>query len=445
MSLDDVVNLSITALSTAPSRQGFGTPLIMAVHGKPDTLLEYASPKEVSDDGFALTSPLYRLAQVLFSQNPKPAKILVGKRSLPYTQTVTLSPLKTTEGYHYTFTLVDTAGVSTAIDYTVLAGATTATIGTALAALLDPATDITAASVSGVITLTGVAGKLFNLKGLPSPSILEVADTTADPGIATDLAAVETADADTWYAVLFDHTSKLSAVAAAAWIEARRKIAFYNSTDSEILKSAVTNDLASTLKAANYARSATLFSQQELLNYSAAGWVGRMLPTDPGYATWCYKTIKGIAADKFTGTQITQLKNKNCNFYTVKGGVSVTMKGLSAFGEYLDITHGTDALYAGIQEEIFGRLAEADKVPYTDSGVDQIRNKLSAVLTRFSKPKSPGGPTFLDPARPPVITFPKVADVSLQDRAARSLPDGTFTANLAGAIHDVQITGALTV
>lgn len=445
MSLDDVVDLQISANSAAPTRQGFGTPLIMAVHALPDVLAEFATLPELVDAGHALTSPVYRLAQVVFSQEPRPSRILVGKRSLPYTQTVTLTPIKTTQGYHYKFTLVDPAGVSTAIDYTVLAGATPTTIGTALAALLDPATDVTAVSASGVITLTCAAGKLFNLKGLPPPAVLEVQDTSADPGIATDLAAVETEDADTWYLVLFDHTSKLSAVTAAAWIEARRKLALYNSSDSEILKANVTNDLASTLKGSNYARSATLFAASEMLCYSAAGWAGRMLPTPPGYATWFGKTIKGVPTDKFTGGQISAMKAKNCNHYLLKGGKSITMTGVSAFGEWLDTTHGTDAVYAKIQEDEFAAITAPDKLPFTDSGIDRARSVLSAALLSFAKPKSPGGPTFLDPSRLPIITFPKAADVSDADKAGRILPDGTFEAFFAGAIHAVSLHGKLSL
>jgi hypothetical protein len=445
MSLDDVVDLQISAESAAPTRQGFGTPLIMAVHNVfPDLLAEFGTPKEMTDAGFALTSPAYRLANVVFSQEPRPSRILIGKRNNSYTQTVTLIPLKTTQGYHYKFTLVDPAGVSTAIDYTVPGSATSTTIAAALAALLDPVTDVTATAASGVITMTCVAGELFNLQGLPSPSILEVKDTTTDPGIAADLTTIEGEDADTWYAVLFDHSSKLSGIALAAWIESRRKLALLNTSDSEILKTNVTNDLCSTLKGSNYARTATLFAASEMLCYSAAGWAGRMLPTDPGYATWGFKTIKGVPTDKFTSGQVTAMKAKNCNFYLNKGGKSVTMQGLSAAGEYLDVTHGTDALYARIQEDVFGTIQAADKIPFTDSGADRIRSTLSAALESFRKPKAPGGPTFLNPEKSPIITIPKVADVSDSDKQDRTLPDITFEDYMAGAIQGVKITGRLT-
>ena len=48
-----------------------------------------------------------------------------------------------------------------------------------------------------------------------------------------------------------------------------------------------------------------------------------------------------------------------------------------------------------------------------------------------------------DPA--PTITVLKVADVSQADKANRNLPDITFNATLAGAIHKVTVRGTVSV
>ena len=48
-----------------------------------------------------------------------------------------------------------------------------------------------------------------------------------------------------------------------------------------------------------------------------------------------------------------------------------------------------------------------------------------------------------DPA--PVVTAPKVADVAAADKVARRLPDIDFTATLAGAVHEVVISGVISV
>lgn len=442
MSLDDVVQLTITAQSQVPTRQGFGTPLILAVHNvTPNTVDTYTKLSEITDAGFALSSPVYRMAQVIFSQNPRPSKVLVGKRLNAYTQTVKLSPLKTTEGYTYRLTAVTPAGVSSAVSYTVPAAATPTTIAAALAPLLDTAlgADVSGAAATGVVTLTSAVGKLFNLKDLPDPSILEVEDTTTDPGIVADMTAILTADPLTWYCILPDHISKASATALAGWVETQRKIALVNVVDSGILKSSVSDDVASTLKGAVYARTIPMYSARELLPYSAAGWAALALPKPPGSITWSYKTMAGVSADTLTGGQIAQLKAKRCNYYVNIAGVNVTQTGITPAGEWIDVVHGVDWLYARIQEAIFGRLAQADKIPYTDSGVDQIRAILDAQIKNGIK----AGLLAASPAY--TITFPKVADVDQADRAARHLPDGAFEAPLAGAIHSVAISGVVKV
>jgi hypothetical protein len=125
------------------------------------------------------------------------------------------------------------------------------------------------------------------------------------------------------------------------------------------------------------------------------------------------------------------------------GGINVTRQGYSATGEFLDVTHFVDFLFARIQETIFAALAQASasgkKIPYTDTGVDTIRGLILAVLNRGI---TQGG---LAASPAPVVTAPKVADVDPADRAARILPDVAFTATLAGAIHKTQIEGILSV
>jgi hypothetical protein len=444
MSLDDVVNVTITANTVAPTRLGFGTPLIMAVHSANAAVLaEYASPKEITDAGFSATSAVSRIATKIFSQNPRPTKVLVGKRSLPYTQLIKLFPVNVTEGYVYRFNIVDPAGVAIAIEYTVLAAATVATICTALTALLAPSADNVATDVVTHVLITTTAGKLVNLTGLPNPTHLKIQSTTVDPGIATDLGIIEALDATTWYAVLLDSESENEVKAAAAWVEARRKQLFYTTSDSEILDVAVTTDLASDLKASGYARTAGIFSASELLSYSAAAWAGGMLPTDPGAGTWCYRTLKAVTVDTLTGGQVTQCHNKNLNTYTVKGGVSVTSEGKSASGEFVDITHFTDWLHARMQEGIFAAFANASasgsKIPYTDLGVEIIR---SIMLAKLAAGVVAGG-LAADPA--PTVTAPKVKDIDPGDKVARMLPDMQFSATLAGAIHATTINGVLSI
>jgi len=444
MGIEEVVNLQISATSVSPTRAGFGTPLCMALHNVvPDRAKVYTSPQEMVDDGFALTDPAYRLVQAVFTQDPRPQKVVLGKRTLAYTQTIEFYPVKTTAGYVYEFTAVSPTGVATDISYVVQANDTVNLICVALAALLNPLSDSTAvvspAAPDAVkVVFTSTQGKLWNFKNLPLPGDLKLKDVSADPGIATDLAAVLAADPTTWYGVCFDHTSKASAVAAAAWLEGIRRIGVVNTTDQECLDSGVSNDVASQLKAASYVRTEVLGSYKELLSYSAAAWLGKMLPKDPGSATWAFKTLKGITADVLTGGEKTQAKTKRLNTYTEVGGINVTQWGQSPDGGYTDIVVGTDWLFARISEAVYGGIQAQDKIPYTGGGVDSIVNLILGVLKLGIKK------LFLAANPAPTVTAPKVADIDVAEKTERNLPDVTFTARLAGAIHTVAIRGTLT-
>lgn len=440
MGLDAIVNLSITKQTVSPSRLGFGVPLIAAYHNVfPDLTMPFTTLQGMKDAGFLVTDPAYLCASAMFSQNPRPAQVIIGRRSRPYTQTVELKPVNTTAGNVYRFTVVNPSGAKTKIEYIIPGGATVTSVATALAALIDPIADVAATADATKVTVTAPVGKLFDLQGLPSAKYLEVADVTTDPGIADDLSDIYEADPKTWYALTLDHSGPDEISSVATWTEARRKIALLNTSETDIVK-AGTSDIAYLLKGANFGRTGLLFSRNRLQPYSAAGWMGEQLPKAPGSSTWMFKTIKTILADVFTDGEIANLESKHCNYYSEIGGVSIASHGYMSTGDadFIDIVHGIDWLYARLQEAVYGGLLANEKVPFTDSGIAAIVSLVDGVLKKGVKA------TLLaaDPA--PAVTAPKVKDVDSADKIARHLPDVGFTAKLAGAIHSVDISGLLT-
>ena len=442
MSLDDIIALQITKNTTAPTRLGFGIPLIMAAHSvAPDLVLQFKSLAAMVSAGFIASDPAYQAAQAAFSQNPKPAMVVVGKRSNVPTMKIVLTPKSAREGDVYKFSFVSPLGVITALSYVVPAASTLTSVATDLAALIPTTESVVATKPTATtVQITAPAGKLFDLKGLPSPKLLAVDDTTTDPGIAADLAAVYEEDPTTWWAVSLDSQSPAEVAATAAWVETVRKLQIATTSQSDILTSA-TDDLASTLKASSYARTALIFSKNRIRSYANMAWLGCQLPKTPGSSTWAYKTLAGIVSDTFTDGENGYLAAKNCNRYQVIGGVPVTQEGYCCDGtkDFLDVVQGVDWLYARIQEAIFGALANQEKIPYTDDGVASIVSLIKGVLSKGVKA------TLLakDPA--PFVNAPKVADIDASEKINRNLPDITFGATLAGAIHRVAISGVLSV
>ena len=112
--------------------------------------------------------------------------------------------------------------------------------------------------------------------------------------------------------------------------------------------------------------------------------------------------------------------------------------GNVASGEWIDVMRGVDWIEATLQETIYSRLVNADKIPYTDAGVAIIKGDVQKVLTDAA-----GQGIITEESI--VITVPKVSDISTTDRANRVLPDVEFSATLQGAIHKVEIAGVVAV
>ena len=265
-----------------------------------------------------------------------------------------------------------------------------------------------------------------------------VSDDTADPGIATDLAAIELYDND-WYALCIDSNSVAEITAAAAWIEANTKlfVAQTQETISASLASASdTTSLAYTLNNSNYDRTA-LFFHRDNFDFVSAGMLGRILPEQAGSSTWAYKQLASIAAQSLTATEMSNLEAKKANFVTTLASVSVTRYGTASGAEYMDVMRGADWLSARIQERVYSLLINNDKLPYTDSGIQSVR---SEILAQLDAGVARG---FLAANPAPTCTVPLAIDVSAADKGTRTLNDVTFRATLAGAIHKVAIEGEL--
>lgn len=446
---DSVVTVNISKVTQSPTRAGFGTPLLLAYHTvTAKKVALYGSLAALVSDGFPLTHPVYRMAAKVFSQTPAPTSVVVGKRAVGTTQVIQFVPKNFVVGFVYTFSVFDYLGVETDVSYVVPGAATAASVSTAIVALLGSVASVTAVTVSttGFSLTSTTAGRLFNLTGLPNPDDLHLANTSTDPGIAADLAAVSAVDSRSWYGILLDSNSKAEIVAAAAWAESNfRKLMVVNTSDSDCADNTITTDVMSALKASSYSRTATLFSGTELLSYSAAAWMGRLFPNNPGKAVWFFVTLASVTIDNLKDGQIANIEAKNGNVYVTLAGQGATDQGIDAEGEWLDIITGTDWLQARMQERILGAIQAASnagsKIPYTDHGVAII---VGLVLAQLKQAITPAY-QLLAATPAPTVTAPPVASVDPGDRAARNLPDITFAANYAGAIRSTTINGTISV
>ena len=428
MGLESIVNVSIVRGSRSVTRAGFGIPLILGPNALFSGIRSYASMTEVAVD-FTSGQDEYKIAQALFSQSPKPKKIKIAKTATPVAQVETLTP-----------TVLDNTLYTVTVDgvlyqFTSDGNATAAEIVAGLSALVngDANAKVTASGSTTLILTADNAGEGFSLAASTN---LAIAHTTANVGIATDILEYANVDVD-WY---FLHTTSNSAVTvkeAAATIETLRKMYFFRDNAGAI-KTNSTTDIVSVLKAKNYMRTAFMWNDVSAEKAEAA-LVGAIATFDPGSYTAAFKGLAGVTPAVLTTSEQGFLDGKNANYYVEIAGVSVVKNGKTVGGEYIDVIQFIDWLQARIEEAVFSRLVNTKKIPYTDAGVAIIEADLRAVLLEGIRV---GGLTN-DPE--PTVTVPKVADVSSVDRGARLLPDVAFGANLAGAIHAVEINGIISV
>lgn len=244
-----------------------------------------------------------------------------------------------------------------------------------------------------------------------------------------------------WYGLAIESKDAADILAVAAAVESMKKIFGASSSDAGIKSPSASDDVMSQLKAASYARSYLFFHTQADTYHPECALFGCMLPTDPGSATWKFKTLSGIPVDSFTTQERDTLIAKGANIYESIAGVSITREGVMAEGPaaFIDIIHGIDWLQQRMMERIYIRLHTAPKVPYTNTGIASIESLVRAQLEQ--------GIAYgvIAPEPRYTITVPDVLDTDEGDRANRILRDITFNARLAGAIHTIDITGTVTV
>jgi hypothetical protein len=437
--LSDIVSISITKDSAKITQAGFGIPLILSPRPVwAERVREYTDTDGMITDGFVAGTPEYAAASALFSQNPRPPKILVGRLANKPTQRWAVTPI-VANADTYKLTVVDTAGVEHPVSFVSDGTATATEIIAGLKTAIDALGLALTTTDQGTFlrVVANVAGTFFGLY-VDNIDKLGIAQDHADPGSAADLDAIKLEN-DTFYGVLGLANSAAEIAAIAAWTETNKRFFLAASQDSAIATTVLAGatDIAATLRTAAYDRTAVLYYERNHL-FADAAWDGRCLPLDPGSETWKFKTLAGIPASKLTATHRANIKAKNANWYEAVAGVNMTAEGTMASGQFIDIVRGTDWLEADMSTGVFGALVKPNKTPYTDGGIATIEAEVRASLQRgVNQGLLAEGSTS--------VTVPKVANVSSNDKATRVLRNLKFGSTFQGAIHSAQIAGNISV
>jgi hypothetical protein len=365
-----------------------------------------------------------------------------------------LTPTIATEGFKYEFTVFDTAGLETPIVYVVPAAATLASVATGIAALIDPLVGITAVAAAGVITVTGTAGAFHFFSDLPRPDILQITETTANPGVAADLTTLAAAiegSSISFFGVTADVLGESSAKDVSAWAAARGIQAVLRTTDWGVADVSNTLDLASDLKALARRNTVTVFDQPHTASFIDASVLAEHMARPVGSATAALKSHPGIAPSLLTAGQSAAIRAKNCSTYenisgaNGAGGVALLFESKSSAGSFMDSFFGQKKLEADIQVALLGWVASLPKVPITRAG---IKGAGAVVLAELSAAAEAGYLAKADSASNepgPSVAVPNLQDIPVDQRAARRISGITFSAREAGAVHGFTIQGTVGV
>jgi hypothetical protein len=435
-SLSDIVNVTVSTLTSAIKQPGFGIPLIADYHTKwSERVRHYESLEAMVSDGFAATDAAYAAAAAAFAQDPQLNELAIGRRALAPTLSWDLTPTAVnSKRYEVTVTLP--SGTVTTVHYDSDASATVAEITAGLVAVINPLTGVDATDGTTKLTVTATTpGNYFALK-VSDKALLKAQCNGTDPGIATDLDAILLED-NTWYGLTLTTQGSAEIAAASSWAESNKKLMLQASSDGDIIVSG-SSDIASTLKTANRFRTALIFAGDPT-QHAGAAWLGKGFPIDPGGLTFANLTLASVDTEQLTGTNITQLKAKNCNYMTDYGNLALTRNGVTAAGEYIDIIRDRDWYESQLQTECLSVLVNNTKVPFTDRGIAQLEAAVRAATKRAIDAGflAEGTDTYV---------VPLASQVSSTDRANRTLGSTPIRVNarVAGAIHVAEIRATIT-
>ncbi len=442
MALTDYVTINITSTAVGLTRAGFGTALFLSYQPAwAERTRTYASLPDVAVD-FTATNPgpAYRFAQAYFSQSPAPTALIIGRGALKPTKTVQLSAINPTSNVSYTYRVhvKGTGFADTTVTFTSDASPLDSEYAAGMVAALNavPGKNYTASGAASPITITGNAvGDWFSIE-VDDVNTQTTSETTADPGVATDLTAI-TAENPNWYMLGTSFNSKLYGVAAAAYVESaglKQYLALSNDTNT-LATSTGTLDLLDQIKTNAYTRTLGMY-HKNAASFADAALMGKCLTFDPGAETWAFKNLAGIATFPMTGTHRANIVARNGNSYELVAGINITFQGKNGDGGYTDTRRGLDWLQDDMQKAVFGTLAGNSKIPYTDAGIGLIESQVRGSLKRAADRKIIVEESI-------VVTVPTAASVPSIDKTTRTLNNVKFSATLQGAVHKTIVTGVV--
>lgn len=174
-----------------------------------------------------------------------------------------------------------------------------------------------------------------------------------------------------------------------------------------------------------------------------AALVGETAGRAAGSFTYKNLILSGVPARELTDTEIDAIHKKGGITFVAKAGDNVTSEGKVAGGEFIDIIDSEDYIIQQLTYKTQKVLNNTAKVPYDNNGIALLETVAVDVLqTAYNNgmivTNEDGTPGYK-------VSYALRENTSETDRANRLYIGGSFSFALTGAIHQVEITGSITV
>lgn len=264
-------------------------------------------------------------------------------------------------------------------------------------------------------------------------------------------ALIEASDVDPSFLGISLHKKWRDTVDAeeiADYAESSQRIFFNVSNDLKSLVASDTTHIIARFKDKMLERTISMFSRRPD-EYVDCAVAGRAFQVDfrgnNTTITLHLKVMKMITVEKLKQSEYDALRGHNGNAVINIVGVYVFSDSFMASGHFFDTIHGTTWLKAQIENNLFNRLyATTTKIPYTDTGIQMLRESIEQALDQgvynglIGSGTHPDGRYF---SAGYLVNHLSTADVPYADKASRIYKGFTFEALGAGALHQAVISG----
>lgn len=405
------INVIINDLTRSVSRQGFGNVLLLDLYSS-NAYKEYDISNGLTSvlADYSDTTAAYKSALAFSKQNPNPGKIAIAG--------VNFGTEKTDVG---STTLTLDSGLTYSLGQTnVLPGS-----------LVNLSDDSVAIPDSDIETIDWAAGTI-TLKAAPTGDVTvdSFSHLSSAASISTALDAI-VADNPEFYLVITDclNGNYLVEKAVSDWVELNDR--FY------VSRTNVTDPVYPVDISLNERTATGYYATDEYIDAQIAALIAA---TVPGSATFKFKSLTGLTPSALTAAQLTNLNSNRIIAYIVKNGVAQTNEGytrlLGSTIRFIDIVVGRDFMKAEIVTEISTLQVNTAKIPYDDTGIQQIASALTSALNTchdngIIASYLNGDPQFR-------VNVPLLSSISPADRAVRKLTGLSADVVEAGAIETID-------